>query len=102
MTADQRIKKILFSLCMIGVALFFILNPSDTAYKIVVAVLSLGLAIAGIKDIIFYFTMARHMVGGKMILIQGVIIFDFAIITGSLANVPKIYILLYLIGVHAF
>ncbi len=102
MTAYQRIKKILFSLCMIGVALFFILNPSDTAYKIVVAVLSLGLAIAGIKDIIFYFTMARHMVGGKMILIQGVIIFDFAIITGSLANVPKIYILLYLIGVHAF
>lgn len=37
-----------------------------------------------------------------MILIQGVIIFDFAIITGSLADVPKIYILLYLIGIHAF
>ncbi len=102
MTVYQRIKKILFSLCMLGVALFFILKPSDTAYQIVVAILSLGLTIAGIKDIIFYFTMARHMVGGKMILIQGVIIFDFAIITGSLADVPKIYILLYLIGIHAF
>lgn len=102
MTAYQRIKKILFSLCMFAVALFFFLYPSDTAYKIVVAILSLGLAIAGIKDIIFYFTMARHMVGGKIILIQGVIVFDFAIITGSLANVPKIYILLYLIGIHAF
>ena len=102
MTVYQRIKKILFSLCMLGVALFFILKPSDTAYQIVVAILSLGLTIAGIKDIIFYFTMARHMVGGKMILIQGVIIFDFAIITSSLTNVPKIYILLYLIGIHAF
>ncbi len=102
MTVYQRIKKILFCLCMLGVALFFILKPSDTAYQIVVAILSLGLTIAGIKDIIFYFTMARHMVGGKMILIQGVIIFDFAIITGSLTNVPKIYILLYLIGIHAF
>jgi Na+/phosphate symporter len=102
MTVYQRIKKILFSLCMLGVALFFFLNPSDTAYKIVVAILSLGLASAGIKDIVFYFTMARHMVGGKMILIQGVIIFDFAIITSSLADVPKIYILMYLIGIHAF
>jgi Na+/phosphate symporter len=102
MTVYQRIKKILFSLCMLGVALFFFLYPSDTAYKIVVAILSLGLAIAGIKDIVFYFTMAKHMVGGKMILIQGVIIFDFAIITSSLTNVPKIYILLYLIGIHAF
>ncbi len=102
MTVYQRIKRILFSLCMLAVALFFFFNPSDPAYKIVVAILSLGLIIAGIKDIVFYFTMARHMVGGKMILIQGVIIFDFAIITGSLANVPKIYILLYLIGVHAF
>ncbi len=102
MTIYQRIKKILFSICMFAVALFFILFPSDNAYRIVVSILSLGLAIAGIKDIVFYFTMARHMVEGKMILIQGVIIFDFAIITGSLADVPKIYILLYLIGIHAF
>ncbi len=102
MTIYQRIKKILFSLCMFAVALFFILYPSDNAYMIVVGILSIGLAIAGIKDIVFYFRMARHMVEGKMILIQGVIIFDFAIITGSLADVPKIYILLYLIGVHAF
>ena len=87
---------------MFAVAVFFIFKPSDKAYMIVVAILSIGLAVAGIKDIIFYFTMARYMVGGKMILIQGVIIFDFAIITGSLANVPKIYIILYLIGIHAF
>ena len=87
---------------MFAVAIILIFYRSDDTYMIIVAILSLGLAIAGIKDIVFYFTMARHMVGGKMILIQGVIIFDFAIITGSLANVHKIYILLYLIGVHAF
>ena len=102
MTVYQRIKKILFSLIMFAVALFFFINPSDNAYRIVVGILSIGLAIAGIKDIVFYFRMARHMVGGKMILIQGVIILDFAIITGSFTNVPKIYILLYLIGIHAF
>ena len=85
-----------------AVAILFIAFPSDDMYKVVVAILSLGLTIAGIKDIFFYFTMARHMIGGKMILIQGVIILDFALITGSLANVPKIYILMYLIGIHAF
>ncbi len=84
------------------VAVIFIVNPSDEAYLFVIAVLTLGLAIKGLKDIIFYFTMARHMVGGKMILIQGVIVLDFALLTGSLSDVPKIYILLYLVGIHAF
>ena len=102
MSGFQRVRKVLFGLCMIAVALLLIYFPSDEAYMVIVAILSVGLAIAGIKDIIFYFTMARHMIGGKMILIQGVIILDFALITGSLANVPKIYILLYLIGIHAF
>lgn len=102
MNGFQRVRKVLFGLCMIAVALFLILYPSDEMYMVIVLILSLGLAIAGIKDVIFYFTMARHMIGGKMILIQGVIILDFALLTGSLTNVPKIYILLYLIGIHAF
>lgn len=100
MTGFQRIRKILFALGMIAVAVFLIVEPTE--YMLIVSILAIGLAIAGIKDIIFYFVMARHMVGGKMILIQGVIILDFAMLTGSLAEVPKIYILLYLIGIHAF
>ncbi len=102
MNGFQRIKGVLFGLATLVVAILFILFPSDEMYMIIVSILSLGLAIAGIKDIIFYFRMARHMIGGKMILIQGVIILDFALITGSLATVPKIFILLYLIGIHAF
>ncbi|MBQ8946317.1 MAG: DUF308 domain-containing protein [Lachnospiraceae bacterium] len=102
MNGFQRIKAILIGLLMLAVAILFILFPSDEMYMAIVWLLSVGLAIAGIRDIIFYFRMARHMIGGKMILIQGVIILDFALITGSLADVPKIYILLYLIGIHAF
>ena len=94
MTLFQRIKRVLFSVCMFAAALFFILNPSDEAYMAVVSILSIGLAVTGIKDIVYYFTMAKHMVGGKIILIQGVIILDFAIVTGSLTNVPKIFILM--------
>ncbi len=87
---------------MFIVALIFIFNPSDDMYMLIILLLSLGLAIKGISDIIFYFRMARHMVGGKMILFQGVIVLDFALVTGSLADVPRVYILLYLIGIHAF
>ncbi|MCR5778615.1 MAG: hypothetical protein K6G84_14540 [Lachnospiraceae bacterium] len=102
MTLFQRIKRIFVGLIMLVVAIVFIVDPSDEAYKFVIAVLSLGLAAKGIKDIFFYFTMARHMIGGKTILIQGVIVLDFALLTGSLSDVPKIYILLYLIVIHAF
>ena len=102
MTGFQRIRKILFALCMIAVALVLIFNPSDIAYMIILLIMSVALAISGIKDIIFYFTMARHMIGGKMILVQGVIVLDFALLTASLSDVPTIYILLYLIGIHAF
>ncbi len=102
MTGFQRVRKVLFALCMITVAIVLIVNPSELAYAIILLILAIGMAISGIKDIIFYFTMARHMVGGKMILVQGVIILDFAILTSSLSDVPTIYILLYLIGIHAF
>ncbi|MBR5407707.1 MAG: hypothetical protein IK111_08695 [Lachnospiraceae bacterium] len=102
MTLFQRVRSVLFGLLMLAVAVFFIVNPSDTAYMFVISVLTLGLAGKGIKDIVFYFVMARHMVGGKIILFQGVILLDFALFTGSLSNVPKFYILLYLIVIHAF
>jgi len=87
---------------MIVVALIFIVAPSDEAYVFVMAVLTTGLLIRGVRNIVFYFTMARHMVGGKMILAQGVIVLDFALLTGSMSDVPKIYILLYLVVLHAF
>ena len=102
MSGFQRIRGVLIGLGMLIVAIIFIFFPSEDVYTLIVAILALGLAIAGIRDIIFYFRMARHMIGGKMILIQGAIIFDFGILTGALASVPKIYILLYLIGIHAF
>ncbi len=102
MTGLQRIRKVLFGIGMLLVAAVLLSDPSEEAYMIIILILALDLMIIGIRNILFYFVMAKHMVGGKMILIQGVIILDFAMITGSLADVPKIYILLYLIGIHAF
>ena len=102
MNGFQRIKEAGIGLLMVMAAVMLMVNPGDYAYAVVVWILTLGLAITGIRNIVFYFTMAKHMVGGKTMLIQGVILLDFGLITASLTDVPRIYILLYLIGVHAF
>ena len=102
MTVFQRIRSILLGLVMIGIAIALIDDTSDQKYMVIISIVALGLALQGLKDIIFYFTMAKHMVGGKMILFQGVVVLDFALLTASLTDVPRIYILLYLVGIHAF
>ncbi|MCR5486962.1 MAG: hypothetical protein K6F35_05470 [Lachnospiraceae bacterium] len=102
MTLLQRIRNAIFGSLTLLAAILFIAYPTDEAYVFIIAVLTLGLTIRGIREIVFYFFMARHMAGGKMILVEGVIILDFALLTGSLSDVPHIYILLYLIAIHAF
>ncbi|MBO6149274.1 MAG: hypothetical protein J6O55_08040 [Lachnospiraceae bacterium] len=66
-------------------------------YRIVIIVLSLTLILAGIRSIIYYFVMAIHMVGGKTILYTGTVLFDLGVFTATMANLPRIYIMLYLL-----
>ena len=102
MTVFQRIRSILFALLMLFSAAVIIVMPADAALILILLILAFGLAIKGIKDISFYFVMARHMVGGKIILYQGVIVLNFALLTLSFSDIPKIFIMMYLIGIHAF
>ena len=102
MNLFQRIKKIILGLIMLLSALIFLVLPVDTALLIIISVMAVGLAGNSIKYIIFYFRMAKHMVGGKIILFLGVLVLDFALLTLSFYNIPTVFMLLYLIGVHAF
>ena len=58
MTGFQRVKKVLIGIFMLIMAIGFIYEPSDEMYMAVVAILALGLAVEGIKDIVFYFKFA--------------------------------------------
>jgi uncharacterized membrane protein HdeD (DUF308 family) len=71
-------------------------------YYIVLIVLSYALLFHGLHLIIFYFTMARHMNGGRSMLYRGVLFIDLAILTFSIQSVPVTYIMGYLIGLLAF
>ena len=99
MTKFQRIKE-----CLFGAAVLFygvsILAFFKDGYIVLVAVLALSMFIYGIKELIFFIAMARHMVGGLSTLYRGIIATDLGIFTMSISNIPKIYILLYFVAIH--
>ncbi len=101
MTAVQRIREVISGLFMFIGALLLLTDP-EYGYLLVVYLLAFILLTMGIRKLYYYFTMARYMVDGKESLYIGVILFDFGALTGSLTDIPKFYVLFYLIGIHAF
>lgn len=75
---------------------------AEQVYKILVVFLGVTLCISGIRSMVYYISMARHMVGGISILYRSVIVFDIGLFTLSIANIPLIFVVLYLAGIHGF
>ena len=86
---------------MIPIAACMALLP-EYGYPLIMTVLSVGLIINGFGSLFYFFTMARFMVGGKRSLYIGIIVLDLGLFTVSIADIPRFYIMLYLIGIHAF
>lgn len=101
MSAAQRVQKVLAALGYIGAAVLMLWLGED-GYELVLLMLGLSLTAQGIRSIVFYFNMARHMVDGRSILYKGVILLDFGIFTLSITQRAGILIALYLLGLNAF
>ncbi len=101
MTTGQKLKNIFSGLVMIAMAIILMCFPQD-GYDLVVALLALSMACSGLGFLIYYFTMARFMVGGRLTLYQGLILFDAGLFAASLSDIPRIYLILYLVLIHAF
>ncbi len=101
MTKIRKITETIWGLIMILFSVMMVLFSED-AYPLILTVLTLGFIYYGFKSLIYYFTMARFMVGGKVSLYRAVILLDFGFLTFSLNDIPKIYILLYLATINAF
>ena len=101
MTAFRRIKEIIHGIISLGCAAEMLAYPSD-GYTLVIYLLGISLTLYGLGTLIYYFQMARFMVGGRTMLYIGIIAFDFGVFTNTLTDVPHYYILLYLILIHAF
>ncbi len=101
MTIIQRIEKIISGLIQIAFGAVLFIFPKD-GYRLVLTVLGFALALRGIRQLYYYFSMARFMVNGRLILVTGLVFLDFGLFSETLYDVPKIYIILYLIAIHAF
>ena len=101
MSGGQRIKNVLIGILTILGAVILIAFPEE-GIIITASILSLSLFVYGIKTLIYYITMTRHMVGGRIMLYLAVVVLDLGMFTMMLTNIPKMYIALYLVVVYAF
>lgn len=101
MTKWQRIKAVLGALLSV-IFVPVLLIDIDFGCALIAAVLGFSAAIDGIRMIIYFFSMARHMVCGRLILYQGAVMLDFGAFTLCLATVPSQYIMAYLIIGYLF
>lgn len=82
-----------------GIAL--LLDPQD-ALLLVAMVLGFSLVIYGLHSLVYYITMARHMVGGLSILFIAVIAIDLGSLALAFYDQPRLSIVMYLVGYNAF
>ena len=101
MNSIQRIKKFLSGLVMLLGSLLLIVEPEE-GYYIIAFLLSISLLLTGVRALVYYFTMARNMVGGKSILYRALILTDLGIFTLPTITIPKIYLICHLLISHAF
>ena len=84
---------------LIGLLLY---NAPYLGVDIISFLMSVTLIYLGVKRLYFYFTMGRHMVGGKASLFVGLILLDLGIFAYMIHGFPPIYIMLYILIVHSF
>ena len=101
MTLIQRIR-LIFSALMMILCAALLLFLKENGYLLVILLLSITLIVYGVRTLIFYFTMARHMVDGRAIFFKGVLVLDFGLFTLSISRNYSILIVFYLLFVHAF
>lgn len=99
MSSLQRVGNILLGLIMVAGAIILWAIP-EYGFVIIATVLGFSLIVYGIKMLVQYARLARHMVGGKSLLFIGVITMDLGSLAYMVAGEGKTYVVLYLIGSH--
>ena len=101
MSMTQRIQSILSALLSLVGAALLILMEEDGIF-LVSLILSISFVLYGLRTLIYYLTMARHMVDGRGILFRGVILLDFGIFTLSITQRAGLFVTCYLLAIYAF
>ena len=98
----QRVRNVAEGILLLVMSIVIMILPAEIGFQLAAIVLSVSLFLRGVGMLVYYFTMARNMVGGKLLLYVGIIILDFGMFTITLTDVPHIYLMLYLLATHGF
>ena len=101
MSKAQRVRAVLGGLLMLLAAAAMALSP-DEGYRIVIFVLGLVLFFGGLGRLVYFVTMARHMVDGRRSLYTGALLLDVGILALNLRSLSQTYVLLYLLVGYLF
>ena len=101
MNTLRKITSIVWALIVVFLAYCMIAVP-EFGHVVIVFVIAFGLIVKGVKYLVFYFKIAKHMVGGKAIFYYGVLYLNLGFFTATLFDIPQIYIMIYLLGMYVF
>lgn len=101
MSNGTKVWNIISGLVMIAAGAWLLYDPVH-GLKAVAVVFSISCTFRGFQILLYYLTMARHMVSGKVMLYRGMIYLDIGVLTTALFDNARIYIILYLAVLHGF
>lgn len=92
----RRVFNVLTGLFVIlfGLVMF---SGQDQAYKAMLFFLEIAMIIRGVRLLVYYNSMARHMVGGKIILYEGIFFLDVGLLFINIDDLPWMYVMMYLV-----
>ena len=96
MTKLQRARELLAGLLMLAAGALVVYQP-EFGVLLIVLIVVVATILKGAGSLIYYITMARHMVGGKLQLYKGIILLDIGMFFLTQDDVPMFYLVLYLL-----
>lgn len=101
MSKTRRIFTIIKSLILLLLAAAILIDP-ESGYMILLLIMELWLLFSGIKQMIYYFSMAKYKVGGLTTLYKSILIIDVSLLFLGMNNAPRKLIMIVLAFSLAF
>ena len=99
MSKTRRVFKVIGAILAILGAVAMMMVP-EYGFILIAALVGLMLMFKGIGYIFYYITHANHMVGGKRILLIGLLLFDSGVFASALADQAQAILVIYVVACH--
>ena len=101
MTKGAKVGNVILGVIIVGSGALLFLYP-EQGIVVAAVIISISFSVRGLGAMLYYFTMARNMVGGRRSLYRGMLFIDLGILTSAMVMGAGAYIAMYLAGIHAF